>query len=637
MLTTQSIDPNDPHQRRFFLWRWIVNVWHWIVPPTQAHADRESQHTRVLRASLIIGVFLSVVVVCLSYSRPIYNFYKTKRAESLIKDARRFADNGDAVTAVMTAQEAYRISPDYEPGIRLNAQLLTSFGAGYSQKALYFWDKLGKQGAASLEDMQGMVRALLRSGREKEARQELENLLKEHPNDTATLKLAQEVWGQQQTTAIVMKVMKEYSAKNPDDKDAALRLAKFMLSSGASADITLARENLWTLADSDEEAGIEALRGLADQSDLDLDERKKLAARLQSHPQGNGWDKTKALSLLLSMQPDERHHLIEQTARQFDGKRGEDLLPFVRWLVENKEFARVLTLLDEAAIKRRKEDQPLLLNYLTALTMTGRIPELERLVNDKEVLLQPSVRAMYQAHLGLIKGADRETMKRLLNAARVTAMNDGSAELLFQIAAYCTDKLHDFYDVAEECYSDLTGAVSRQRLERPAHEGFVNCARLAGHTDVLSKAALRAAERWPDDKSFQEIALYVNLIRGDAIETTLERAVRLLDASPDDAMRKIVCAFGFYRLGDLESAVKTLQDTNLKSLANTRTSAFEGPSIIFATIVSAAGPQLVANGDIALFNRQLASIIAPIQDTAPLLPEERRMLIALRAQIAAVP
>jgi hypothetical protein len=90
-------------------------------------------------------------------------------------------------------------------------------------------------------------------------------------------------------------------------------------------------------------------------------------------------------------------------------------------------------------------------------------------------------------------------------------------------------------------------------------------------------------------------------------------------------MRKIVCAFGYYRLGDLDSAVRVLQNSNLDSLA-----VKEGPSIIFATILAKAGPDRVAGGDVTVFRQQLSSVIDPIKDTAPLLPEERRMLIALR-------
>ena len=41
---------------------------------------------------------------------------------------------------------------------------------------------------------------------------------------------------------------------------------------------------------------------------------------------------------------------------------------------------------------------------------------------------------------------------------------------------------------------------------------------------------------------------------------------------------------------------------------------------------------MVASGDVALFRQQLALVLDPIKDNAPLLPEERRTLLALRRQ-----
>lgn len=632
MLTTQNIDPNEAPKRRFILWRWAVAAWHWIVPPTQAHSDRESQHTRMLRASVVIGACLSLMVLAIMYARPLHRAYKTKRAEGLVQDAQRLADKGDVVTAVMTAQEAYRIAPDFEPGIRLNAQLLTSIGAGYSQKALYYWERLGRDGVASLDDHKGMVRALLRSGREKEARQQLELLIKDHPTDRSLLDLAREVWGQQQTTGIVLDALKKHCKEHPEDTAAGLQLAKFQMQSGVAGEVAEGRKALWKLAEGKDEPSIEALRELAGLKELDVEERTHLGQRLDAHPLANGWDRTRALTQRVLLNPQDSNKLIDEVATKFASARGPELEPFIRWLVEHQEFGRVVNRLDVSTIKKRAEDQPLLLNYLNALTMLGRIAELEQLVNDKEVLLKESVRAFFHVHLGLIKRVDSDTMKRLLTAARVTALNDGQSDLMLQIASYCMDKLHDHYAIAEQCYIDLTTSLVSQRYERFAYEQMMICSRHAGHTDTLASFSARASERWPDDMTFLETTLYVNLLRGHEVETTLERAVRLLEANPDDPMRKIVCAFGYYRLGDLDSAVRQLQGTNLKALATGRASTFEGPSVTFAQIISAAGPQKVAGGEVALFRQQLALVLDPIKDNSPLLPEERRTLLALRRQ-----
>ena len=541
MLTTQNIDPNEAPKRRFILWRGAVAAWQWIVPPTQAHSDRESQHTRLIRASVVIGVCLSLMVLAIMYARPLHRVYKTKRAEGLVQDARRFADNGDVVTAVMTAQEAYRIAPDFEPGIRLNAQLLTSFGAGYSQKALYYWDRLGREGVASLDDHKGMVRALLRSGREKEARQQLELLIKDHPTEASLLDLAREVWGQQQTTGIVLDALKKHCTEHPEDTAAAFQLAKFQIQSGVPAEVRQGRETFWKLAQNQDQPGLDALRILGDSKELDIEERKHLGELLDAHPLGNGWDRTRALTQRVLLSPQDKDKLIDQVAEKFTSARGAELEPFIRWLVEHQEFGRVVNRIDVAVIKKRAEDQPLLLNYLNALTMLGRIGELESLVNDKEVVLKQSVRAFFQVHLGLIKRVDRETMKRLLTVARVTALNDGQPDLLLQIASYCMDKLHDHYTIAEQCYIDLSTSLVSQRYERFAYEQLMICSRHAGHTDTLADASARASERWPDDMTFLETTLYVNLLRGHQVETTLERAIRLLEANPQDPMRIIVC------------------------------------------------------------------------------------------------
>ena len=102
-----------------------------------------------------------------------------------------------------------------------------------------------------------------------------------------------------------------------------------------------------------------------------LDQR--LADLLETHEEATGWDYTKALSLRVSLSPGDKEQLMDATTHRFAGKKGADLHPMVRWLVENHEFGRVVGMLDLPSIKTRKEDQPLLLNYMSALTMLGRI------------------------------------------------------------------------------------------------------------------------------------------------------------------------------------------------------------------------------------------------------------------------
>lgn len=623
VLSTQNIDPNDPLRQRFFLLRWVIMAWHWVLPPTQAHMDRETTRARWIRASVLIASCLTAMVLAAIYAKPIQDTYQEWQAEGLVKDAHRFADNGDVVAAVVSARRAYSIAPDYEPSVRLNAQLYTKIG--YSKEAVYFWEKLEKNGTASVDDLQGKVRALLRINRTNEARQILQEIISSHPMDKEVVKLAEEVWGKQQTTTVFLDVLKDYTLKNPQDFDSLLRLYRLQLQSSNPKDPPEARQGLWTLALLDSTIGIEALRTLSDLQSLDISERRKLAERLDLHPQSNGWDHVKALTLRVSLSPGDKEQLMDQATQRFAGKKRDELLPLVRWLVENREFSRVLSMLDVATIKTRKEDLPLLLNYMSALTMLGRIPELDALVNDRAVLLPKSTRDFYQAHLAMIKGVDREALKRRLNAARVSALNDGQADMLLNLGSYCTDKLQDFYDIALECYRDVAMTLNTVRLERRAFEGWIRCARKAGDTESLGKAAREANRRWPDDKTFIETKLYVDLLEGNGVEMALAQAERLREASPTDSIRKLVNAFACFRMGDIDAAIAALQNIDM------RTEGFgPGEAVIFATIFSEAGPARVAGGNTALFRENLALILKPVPDRARLLPEEGRLLRRVR-------
>jgi hypothetical protein len=101
VLSTQDIDPNNPNPRRFFLLRWFIGAWHWLLPPTQAHQDRQSGVTRYLRASVAIGVFVIAIASAVFYAKPIQDTYQVWQADRYLRDAQRYLDDKDIVNAVI--------------------------------------------------------------------------------------------------------------------------------------------------------------------------------------------------------------------------------------------------------------------------------------------------------------------------------------------------------------------------------------------------------------------------------------------------------------------------------------------------------------------------------------------------------
>lgn len=609
MLFSQNIDPNDSSGRRFFLIRWVLAVWHWLVPPTQAHEDRRSNTSRLVAAWTLVGLCVIGMGLSLIYMRPIYGRYKEWRAEGMVKQARELRESGDIVAAVITAGQAVKLSPEFEPAVRFNAEILTVIG---QDQALYFWDKLAKMGASGLDDEMGKVRALLRVHRDKEAAQMLEGLLKQHPTDTRVMMLGDEVWGQR-SSEVQMAVLKDFSLKNPDNREIRLRLLKLQLQNNSLPPAEIS-DGFWKLAEGEDDISIQALRKLAEMDEtLDASARERVADSLDKHPLSSEPEHMQALSIRVALRPARKNLLIDAALDQVRGLKPEKLVPVVRWLVLHREPGRVLSLVTEDDIKK---NEMLLTNYLNALTMLGRNSDLARIVNDRSFTLRAATRTFYQAHLALVNGEPRDEVRSKLLLVRDDLSASAQGDMLLLLGNYCQER--EFYDVAESSF-EAAAMSPRVRIERSGFAAWIQCCKISGNTDALLRAASEASRRWPDDQTFMEDALYAKLLQGIEIETSLSRAENLLAANPVDPTRKLLTALGYLRLSYPDNSVRACQNLNLAPTT-------PGQHAVFAGIFHEAGAFRVTNGDEKLFRETLKVILDEIPSDARMLPEEAAML-----------
>jgi tetratricopeptide (TPR) repeat protein len=633
MLSNQTIDPNDPNAQRFVLFRWVVQVWQWIVPPSVAHADRESDAKRILRASMLVSLFLTLIVVVVILVKPAGESIKAYQANSLLRDAQRAIDNKDLPTAVAYAQKAFVKSPEHEASVRMNAELLTKAGRA---EALHYWKKLEDQGTASIGDRIGRVRALLSIGQAKDARVLWERLVKENPENKELLEMAAQMWGSQHTTGIAMDALKKVTSADANDRDNAFRLATLQLKTAKPEEVRPGWARLWDLCKGQDNVALQAMRLLhaTDKetdigiTKLDVQQRVQLANQLDAHPDADGTDHTAALGLRLQMAPREKDSLIAACIEHFfKGKPPADLDPMVRWLVHNGEPLHAINIVDLNQVKNRKDCQNLILNYLTALTRLQRLADLEAVINDKELKMSSAVRTYHQAVLAMLKGASLDTLKEKFRIAIRYAAEEGQWMLLLSLGNFCLD--WKIYDVGIDAFIAVAG-TGNPKLAPIAYEGWMRCARTIGDTTALFNAARTANQFWPEDRNFQEQLLYMKLLLGAETEVSLSRAQALLHSNSDDAVRKIVAALGEYRLGDLASAVTTCQNIALDDL----TKGHPEKIAIFAALYYDAGALLVAAGDGHTFAARLEVILNCIPADCALLAEERTLLDRVRAGLS---
>lgn len=607
MLTDQTIDPNQ-QQKPFVLLRPFIAVWHWMVPPSQAHKDRQNPKAVLVRSLIVVVLSVGFIVSVTFWGRDIRDYYQGYKAGKLVKEARTLADSGNVLNAVLKAQEAYSIAPENTDAIRLNAEFLTKMKR---QEAIYFSELLDKQGKATASDVQMKVRALMNLNRTKEASVTLGNLMKNTPPSDSIFKLAEDVWGGSNQNEVVMTVLKEYCAKHPTDNESLLRLAKFQTASPSTKEVAEGMESLWKLAENPGELGLRAVNVLESQKGLSPEETKKLIELLTHHPRANAWHEVAALKRRVDLTPARRTQIIQEAVSKYQRADRDERVPFVRWLVLEREFLQVVALVDEADAKQNRD---LLENYLTALTMLGRFDDLTKLVEDPKVveILNKTVRAFYRAHLAFVSGKPKEDVREKLITAKLSAQDEGRGDMLLTIANYAEKR--GIMDVAEEAF----GAASlSRRVEREGYEGMVRLYQASGKQTELLEAAREAVRRWPDDENFMERYLYANLITGNDVELALERSLSLLAKRPDDSTVKLCAAIGYYWFGDLDMVTNHMQHIDLNKCT-------VGQQAVFAHFATAGG-----------FADAAGTVLKSIPPNSKMLPQEEAFFKRATATVVA--
>jgi tetratricopeptide (TPR) repeat protein len=602
VLTSQSIDPNqDGNRKPMVLLRPFIAAWQWLVPPTQAHRDRQSTTARWVAIGSLITGCLTVIIAGFFYAKPIQDKFQDWQAEKLYEEAKVLANDGQLPSAFARLQQAVKIAPENINAIRMNAEFLT---LARRPEALHFLDQLERHGATKDSDKQMRVRALLNLQRPKEASQLLEQILSNQVPSDVLMKLAEDVWGKSQKDDMLVKALKNYAEKHPDDRMHSLRLARIQIKSTSSSEVADGMRLIWKVAEGKDELSLQALELMDSFENLPPDEANRLIQLLRAHPKGNGWHIVAALRRQLRQEPLRKNALIEEAITMARGRKREDLVPLVRWLVEppQNEALKVLALVSEA---EAKSYQPLLQNYLNALTVLGRYSDLERLVDDPKVnsILSQSTHTFYRAHLAYVLNKSAEETRAALIQAKNAADIEHQSDLLQRIATYAEERGHS--DIAEEAYRAV---ALNPKTERIGFQGLIRTTEINGNTEGLIAAAGEAVRRWPDDGNYLEHFLYVNLLAGRELELALTQVEKLLDLQPKDSERRLLVGLAYWRLGDTASAVKYIADMDLIHLT-------AGQKAVLAAIAR--------DCDVTNAKEAAWSALQEIDPKAKMLPEER--------------
>lgn len=609
MFTTQDPDPDS--RKPFILWRPIVIWWQWLVPPTQAHKDRQPRLARLIAAGLLVLVVSLFTSLFFLYSHDAAKIYKRWRSNSLAREAARFEKRAadfldqdrpteyqdELVKAFKKASEAYISDSNNPAALSVAARIYTR--AGQSQ-ARYLWDKLDSLHAMTSDDVPWRIQALARLNEDKSASDQIEEVLRQSKPTKKIVKVADEVMQRLGRSDQLLAILKSYTEREPDDLDTRLTYAMRLSQLGNPDQKNEGREMLWDLAGNNAITGLRAIEFLDSQQISDPELQLRLIERLEHHPLGTEHDKIAALRRKTLAEPERKQDIIQNAIKERSKAKREQLVPLAQWIIEEKQPETLLSFLKEEQVR---DYQPLLHHYLNALTMMNRYDELERIVKDPRTRLTTAERDFHLLHLAFIKSKgiekpDGEIDKLLIDSVS-SALKENRLDLLIELGHYAEKRNH--FRTAMQAYK---AATVNQRTEREGFEGMLRSSYLAGSSGEFANAARETARRWPDNQEFIERYFYSCLLNGTEMEVVAERCSKLYEARPNDSQRKLLMSLASYRVRDREACLHYMEGMSLRDLS-------PGQGAVFCGLLRTIG-----------YVKQSEDLARPIPDDQPMLPEE---------------
>ena len=543
------------------------------------------------RLVLLGTVAATIALAVLVTGRPAYRAVKTWRADRHLATAQQQVAQGKWTDAYHSLHAANALAPENARITRATARLLSERG---DPQALSFLEMLSQSPDGTPQDRIDLIRLALRLGLLAEVQRHLLVLLGDpqsaHRPDV--LLLASEWHGRSGDRSRSVMFAREALAGAHDAAQAAgakLLLARLLLqpsSQNAAAPDPAQRAEAKTclreIAIRKDRAGLDALLLLSEVSKAEAspEEARQLSEGLRIHPLAGDEQRLLGLTWKLRCDPEHREQILAEAVATFRDGGPVRLAAIGRWLIQQKETRRALALIPQTAARENKE---LFLIYIDALAELGRWQDLQILLAGKVPLpIDATTRHLYQVRTAL--GLGRENEAREHWAAVRKSMPGADPRTILYVAQYA-DRL-GMRDDAAKAYRQLTGIGG---AERAGYLGLILLTEQSGDTRKLRDQMKEFVGRYPGEFEPQNDLAYLDLLLGENIPSSLERAVQRVKRFPDVLAYRTTLALAHLRKGDAAAARKVYGE-----IETDWSTAKPGWHAVYAAVLAASGEQALA-------------------------------------------
>src|SRR6266404_1242659 len=486
-----------------------------------------------------VWVVLAVVVVAAA-GVLVYHWVKITRAE-------RFAAAGDSFVKAEKWNDAamqYRVALELEPGNYHALSSAARLASGADRpEATELWQRVIANGRATLQDRQDYADYLIKTNRMALAEKVLDPLLKNNP-DTKTLRLAARYSTKIGDDEKAVQFARIASERAPNDDATRFQLAELLALSREPQEQTNARKILWELAGKSQEFKQVAIEALAAAPQLTADEQARLVDELASLAPKTLKDDLLAADLRLQLHPDDSAKIYREIVDRWKESKTEDIIQVARWLNIHQQAELVIS---SFPIERAFEDNQLLLTRLDAMAILQRWNDIDELLGQGEVTLDPAVIESFHARTAQERNATLDAEVHWSHAISLAASDPFKLRFVANFAEQSRATA-----IALKAYEQLARFPEQADL---AYRGIERVGQRSGDLSAQRTAMAKLNARTPDDPNAADQLAYLNLLLGEDVNKNFATAKKLADQYPNRLAYRVTLALGYLRQHNAATAL----------------------------------------------------------------------------------
>jgi len=398
-------------------------------------------------------------------------------------------------------------------------------GAGNIAAARKLWNRIPAASRQTAEVMKLTVALLKEEGRAQEAAEVEQRMFRIFPDDPEI---------------VLLKAAMDLKGSFPELQNAAL-------------------QQLWHLAEAENEYSLNAVRLLSQQSNLTLFEANRLLALADKQAAITPEERLKIVSMVMRLDPARREDLLKAEIARYHQGGTQIQAQLVSWLAEEKEYEEIMqmVLAGSKVPKAALMKSPEFFTYVVqGLAGQERWSELLELIPKGEKLpvsnaLVATWRALAVSHLR--PNDVREPRAHLQEALRAAKISKDS--FVLSLVARMAEEAN-MSDLALQAYDVLAGPEYGNEIEM-SEKGWQMAIRMKDSGE-LQRISERLADLRPANLVLIQRRDYLRLLRGVQIEITLNDSTGGEPPDGQNGVFDFLRALKAYRLQDMKQVAASL-------------------------------------------------------------------------------